>query len=181
MTQSVMRVQHLEHSNHSNCSSGGGEKSDSLFDASDMNEKADFNEHQAIPEVEIQNIVKKYKTHKEFSKHERSNLYDNYDYCRPAMENGFEVIKLNFSNEEHKRVRLWLTSEGLSYRDLTPKHKWWDWIKGDRKIPWKEVKGFIFGAQSTTFEKHRKRVHEQLLYQKSVHESEKAMLIKQLT
>jgi len=69
----------------------------------------------------------------------------------------------------------------LSYRDLTPKHKWWDWIKGDRKIPWKEVKGFIFGAQSTTFEKHRKRVHEQLLYQKSVHESEKAMLIKQLT
>jgi hypothetical protein len=64
------------------------------------------------------------------------------------MKAGVEIIKANFSNDEHKKVRFWLSQDEryLCYRDMEPKSTILDCLKGDRKINLKDIKGFLFGA-----------------------------------
>ena len=129
-----------------------------------------------IPQTEIESIVKQYRAHKYFSTQPKERYqWNSYSFCRSLLKSGIEIIKANFSNELHKRVRFWLSQDEkyLCYRDMEPTSKILDCLRGDRRISFKDIKGFLFGAQSTTFQKRRKFVLKQLSFQKSMLNSEK--------
>ena len=78
------------------------------------------------------------------------------------------MIKHNYTSAECKPVLLKLSrdSRSLTYRDLQPKNRLVAFFKGARVIPFSNVKGFLFGAVSETFEHRRKDVLGEMLIRK---------------
>ena len=76
------------------------------------------------------------------------------------------MIKHNYTNAECKRVILKLSKDNKSlyYRDAAPNHKLYALLKGNRVIKFSEIKGFLYGAVSETFEHRRRDVVGAMLF-----------------
>ena len=114
-----------------------------------------FNEN--VPEVQIQCITEKIKPTEEI--YRVTTDYDNYDVCEKALLNGIEVIKHNYSNNEHRRVRVRLSEDrqSLRYKDVADESRsLFSRVRGERVIKFANLGGFLFGAVSSTFAKKRK-------------------------
>lgn len=68
-------------------------------------------------------------------------------------------------------IKLSQDNKSLSYADTDPKNKLVAFLKGRRVIPFKEVKGFLYGAVSETFEHKRRVVVSAMLFNKSLVEN----------
>ena len=65
--------------------------------------------------------MEKYKVHNFLKERPRSYYpWNNYEFCLGQLKAGIEAIKHNFSNENHKAVRLWVSKDAQSicYRDV---------------------------------------------------------------
>ena len=80
------------------------------------------------------------------------------------------MIKHNYTNAECKRVILTLSKDNKSlyYRDIAPNSKLYALLKGRRVIRFSEIKGFLYGAVSETFEHRRRDVVGAMLFQKTL-------------
>ena len=48
--------------------------------------------------------------------------YDDFEVCKKALFDGIDAIKFNYSNNQVKKVRLWVSQDlrTLWYRDVNP-------------------------------------------------------------
>ena len=87
-------------------------------------------------------------------------LYDSYDSCVEALREGIQGIKHNYTNMDHKLINLWLSNDTgtLYYKPINPPNKLTAFFRGTRSLSFKNIKGFIYGPFSSTFEVRKKKV-----------------------
>ena len=139
---------------------------------SENNMEEVFNEN--IPEVQVQRITDKMKPVEEI--YRVTTDYDTYAVCEQALLRGIEVIKHNYSNDESKRVKLRLSRDkkSLCYADTDEGRSLFSRLRGERVVKFSSMRGFLFGAVSSTFAKKRKRVVEAMGFQRSLILQEKS-------
>ena len=80
--------------------------------------------------------------------------YDDLKYCAEILKKGIDVIKHNYSNLESKKVSLWLSKneKTLYYKPLETQNKLFAYFRGARTINLSNIRGFIYGPFSSTFQ-----------------------------
>ena len=109
-----------------------------------------------ITEKRVEKIIKR------VSRPEINDLpkYESFESCVEVLIKGIDVIKHNYSNNLHKRITLKISSDRntLYYKPIDPQSKILAFFRGDRNLSFDNIKGFIYGPFSTTFESRKEKV-----------------------
>ena len=99
--------------------------------------------------------------------------YDNYEHCSKLLKNGIVVIKHNYTNFEHKRVKIFLAKDGsnLYYDQIDPSSKLKAFLRGSRNISFSNIVGVVYGPFSSTFEKRKPMVLDAMNFEQSMYQT----------
>ena len=124
--------------------------------------------------MQVQRITEKIKPIEDI--YQVTTDYDTYADCEQALLNGIEAIKHNYSNNGYRRVKLRLSEDkkSLCYADIDASKSLFSRIRGERVIEFSSLRGFLFGAVSSTFARKRKQVVGAMSFQRSLILEEKS-------
>lgn len=92
--------------------------------------------------------------------------YDDYNECAALLKAGIHVIKHHYSSTGFRKVNLWLSKDEscLYYKPLESINPVREFFRGARAMSFTNIKGFVYGPYSTTFETRKSKVLDAFKY-----------------